>query len=339
MPTNERVVRKTIHLNNGSVLTYETDKNATSGNWYKNGKRFTNYSLNKYKYYDPKIKGYRQLSNLIDFELDKSGNVEFKDVRTPVYTPYLDKLRKLANSDIEIKQNNNSIQSFKFGKKHITLRTKGNMNLATIPYNMLDSIAINSGRSNTNVKTNLGLIGKESTFGGMSIPLTNKYIRDAKEQGMSPFVNTDKNGNYDPSIYTMFPHDLTNNHAYFLNKYDDYIQAIYRKYPYTDNIKVEDANNALRELEIRDAFEHNRFKTITPKYHENIMADAFARYAANPKKYNPGQANYESMVDNIGNEVWNEPQIQKWWKEEGHTYYNKGKSGFTLGGKQKLTNY
>ena len=68
------------------------------------------------------------------------------------------------------------------------------MNLADVPVNMLDSIARNTGRSKTNIKTNLGLVGKESTFGGYSKVLGNAW-----------------------DSYPINPYLLVNNHAYYIN--------------------------------------------------------------------------------------------------------------------------
>lgn len=63
------------------------------------------------------------------------------------------------------------------------------------------------------------------------------------------------------------------------------------------------------EKDAEYAYKHNNIKERTKHYHDNIMADAFVKYADNPNKYNLGQGNYIQMVTNIGNEVWNDPQI------------------------------
>jgi hypothetical protein len=291
-------ILKSIKINNGT-LTYE-DRNGTFG-WYRNGKKL---DVSKYKYYDKSIGAHKVLTDY--------GSIY-------VHTPYYDKLAADARDNRKAVAN----QHFNFGDKHITLRTKGKMNLATIPYNMLDSIAINTGRSNTNIKDNLGLIGKESTFGGISIPIMNRAVKEHPEY----FRKDDlENGKYNPVGKTIDPSDLVNNHAYFTNKYFDYIGAINRKFPYADNKEEEDRRAVLREKMAKDAYENNRFVERTPHYHENILADAFARFAANPAEYNPGQDNYVEMQKAIGDEVFYEPQVQHWWNTEGKSYYNKGLS-------------
>ena len=171
-----------IKLTNGSLLEYK------NGKWYKNGKPFTDYGLKKYKYYDPKEEIYMQLTAF--------GTIP--------YTPYLNKLDKENSNKINKKETLNDEQSF-LPKKIITLKTKGKMNLADVPVNMLDSIARNTGRSKTNIKTNLGLVGKESTFGGYSKVL-------GKAWDSCP-IN---------------PYLLVNNHAYYVTPEADYLKAIYK---------------------------------------------------------------------------------------------------------------
>lgn len=276
-----------INLNNGSILEYK------NGKWYKDGKYFTPYGLKHYKYYDSNKKSWMRLT--------ETGN-------TTPYTPYMDRLRKQQLNIFHQRENNTTSQKFLPSQNIITLRTKGNMNLADVPVNMLDSIAINTGRSKTNIKTNLGLVGKESTFLGRSKTLgfpwdANKYIS---------------------------PGDLVNNHAYYATPEYDYSEVINKqlsKNNYSDQAFI----NAEKNIEY--AYKHNLIKSRTKQYHNNILADAFARYSDNPKKYNPGQGNYIQMVTNIGNEVWGDPQIQNWWNTEGIKYYNKG-----LREGQKLSN-
>ena len=165
------------------------------------------------------------------------------------------------------------------------------MNLADVPVNMLDSIARNTGRSRTNIKTNLGLVGKESTFGGYSKVLGNAW-----------------------KSYPINPITLVNNFSYYVTPEEDYLQAVYKNVNIVGDV----------EKKAKYAYERGLIKQRTKQYHDNILADAFARYADNPSKYNPGQSNYVKMVTNIGNEVWSDPQIQNWWKTSGRNQYNKG---------------
>jgi hypothetical protein len=185
------------------------------------------------------------------------------------------------------------------------------MNLADVPVALLDSIAVNSGRSDTDFFTNSALIGKESTFGGYS---------EALGSPMS--------GNYSP-------HMLTNNHAYFENAYNDYIAAVNRErtkgghgFTPSDSETVKAENNA------KYALEHNLITDKTPHYSEYVLADAFKRFESNPAKYNPGQANYVPMVNAIRQELIGEKQLQEYWNTRGKQEYERGKKeGMKLGGR------
>lgn len=267
-----------INLNNNSILEYK------DGKWYKDGKHFTNYGLKKYKFYDAKKKSYMQLN---------------KDGYAEPYTPYLDKLSEQVTRNESKRNTIDSEQSFNPSNKIITLKTKGMMNLADVPINMLDSIARNTGRSRTNIKTNLGLVGKESTFGERSKALGYPWSR----------------------LSFIFPYELVNNHAYFTSPENDYMGAINKKI-WDNNLSSEAIINA--EKNVKYAYKHGLIKPKTKHYHDNILADAFARYADDPKNYNSGQSNYVKMVTNIGNEVWSDPQIQNWWNTSGKQQYNIG---------------
>lgn len=258
-----------IKLNNG-ILEYKDDK------WYRNGKEIT--GLHKYKFYDPNKKSWMGLSP--EGKIDRYS--------------YLNRLEKEASLSQKSKR-------VKVGKRVpisndiISLRTNGRMNFADIPVNMLDSIAINTGRSGTNIKTNLGLVGKETTFGGHSKALGNPWPKDATFGGYA----------------------ITNNHNYFLTPEGEYLKSA-KRLEKAKGTEVAEANT-------KYAYKHGLIERFaTPHYHNNIMADSFARYAANPHKYNPIQDNYSQMVTNIGKEVWSDPQIQNWWNTQGKEFYNKG---------------
>lgn len=287
----KRKVLKTINMTNGNKLTLEQNKDDLI-NWYRSNGEVVDAN---YRFYDPGIKRYREAivegrlidPNKSDYDANNIKYIAATPVSMPNYTKLLDHITQYDNKDID------------WGNDDITLRTKGRMNLATIPINMLDSIAINTGRSNTNIKSNLGLIGKESTFGGRSKILEKNYV---------PQSSFDY-------------HYLTNNHAYFIDPIKDYRAAIDRKLhkdPYNDALRMQ------LEDDIAYQLKHNGIKNTTKHYAKDIMQDAFMRYADNPAGYNPGQSNYVQMVNNIGNEVWNEPQIQKWWNKQGKHYYEKG---------------
>lgn len=285
-----RKVTKRIKTTGGDYTYKLDDPYSEFGHWYRNG--FPIYDTSQYKIYDKSLQRNRVLSEI----LDENYNVYPEAI---VDAPNYEKL-VIEETNEQDKLGKLAFNRYPAGDRSITLRTEGNMNLATIPINMLDSIAINSGRSNTPIKTNLGLIGKESTFGGYSIPLKN------------PLLTND----YD--VYS-----LVNNHAFMLGPHADFLGAIDRKYPkvknkYSDKARIDQENLAKYYLK-------HPTQSKTPHYSDNYLQDAFLRYNTNPSSYNPGQSNYIQMVNNIANEVWNEPQIQNWWKTEGINYYNKGK--------------
>lgn len=293
-----RKVIKTIKINNGT-LTYEEDKYG-HGKWYRNGVLITNPN---YKFYDSDISSYRTVEEGYD--------------HPQVYIPFI---KQLIEKNAESSRDRKSVLSEYYPwSDDITLHTKGNMNLATIPIAMLDSIAINSGRSNTPIKQNLGLVGKESTFSGYSRPMTKKSINATEVQR-----------NYVPNKYQVY--QLVNNHRFLDGKYSDFIGAIDKiKYPSNYSKLTQKEKDKLTidaEARAKYAVEHgtaeNKYSKIY--YPSNYLADAFMRYAANPAGYNSKQKNYVQMVNDIANEVWNEPQIQNWWNTEGINYYNKGKA-------------
>lgn len=300
MPTyripKHRKVAETIKMTNGNILTREVDDSGYS-RWFRNGKYITPSVLKTYRFYDKSIGGYRQLENGKDLRMFDGKGI---NNATPVYTPTIDKIMNDASKYNKKQTELRRKQQYKSNGKYLTLKTKGNMNLVDIPTNMLDSIAINTGRSKTNIKTNLGLVGKESTFGGYSHFLNNPWS---------------KNDIIDP-------HTLTNNHSYFIASGDGYIEALYKSIPgFLDKDKAARERKAKEDLKYHNGIPNSG---RTPHYSPNLMADAFKRYAVSPSDYNPGQGNYIPMVNALGNEVWNEPQIQNWWNTEGKYYYNKG---------------
>ena len=298
MPTKTNKTRKiinTIKINNGK-LTYEEDEYG-HGDWYRNGKRMA--EPEKYKFYDPSIKHNRTLL---------LGHAQpIIDIPTII---------KLTNDDDKDRRPRQIYEDKYPWSEDITLRTNGRMNLATIPLAMLDSIAVNSGRSNTPVKQNLGLVGKESTFGGYSRPMTKTQINATKEQL-----------NYTPDSYKVY--GLVNNHRFAEGKYSDILGAIDRLlYPknYGD-LSQEQKDKLTIEAERRAkyAVEHGTAENKNHLYSDDYLEDAFIRYNTNPAGYNPGQENYVPMVNNIANEVWNEPQIQNWWNTSGKAQYERGR--------------
>jgi membrane carboxypeptidase/penicillin-binding protein PbpC len=70
----KRNVIKTIKINNGT-LTAELDDDHNVY-WFRNGKYITPNQMKNYKFYDPAIKGYKQLSDL------PTADVNLEDVKS-----------------------------------------------------------------------------------------------------------------------------------------------------------------------------------------------------------------------------------------------------------------
>lgn len=295
---NKRTKIKTIRINNG-VLTGEADE---QGNmyWFRNGKYITPNQLKNYKYYDASVKGYRTLGDKASYITNK-GVINFTGVKTPLYRPAYEELVKRGTEKQMADYKREEEQNIPLqNQKWITLRTKGKMNLVDVPLNMLDSIAINAGRSNTDFWTDAALIGKESTFAGFSKALN------------SPYSST---------ITGVSPHELTNNHAWYDNPEQDYISAINRNYKsFNEGEQIEAEKN------MKYALEHGLVKATTPRYSDYMLADAFKRYQVSPTQYNPGQKNYIPMLNGIRQELLGEKQLQEYWNTRGKQEYERGKN-------------
>lgn len=315
----KRKILRTITMTNGSKLTAEIRAKESNSDgsddayehiyWFRDGKYITPTQMPKYKFYDNNPKKYRTLSQIVGRDYD-NGNGE-PVVKTPLHTPYWDKLDKEAadkgsktpaNLDIPLK-----------GSKWITLRTKGKMNLADVPTNLLDSIAVNAGRSGTDFWTDAALIGKESTFGPYSHYQGRPYDPKGLNQSLSAY-------------------SLTNNHAFIHSAEDDYINAILRKYN-----TVKDSDLSKVEDNVKYAYEHGLIKDTTPHYSQYILADAFKRYDVAPTQYNPGQKNYVPMLNDIRQELLGEKQLQEYWNTRGKQEYARGqREGMSYGGKMHI---
>lgn len=296
---------KTIKTNNG-VLEGKSDDRSNMY-WFKDGKYITPSVMKNYRYYDPKLKGYRRLGDRATMKVAE-GMIDFKGVRNPVYTPALDHLlSEQEKKDIVRNQSENNQKIPLNDQDWITLRTKGRMNLTDIPMNLLDSIAVNAGRSGTDFWTDAAVIGKESTFGGYS-----KYLGNP----------------YNPTDSSLYPHYLTNNHAYFETPESDYREASFKKYDHSNEAELLKA-----EEDAKYAIEHGLVREQTPHYSQYFLADAFKRYQTAPTQYNPGQKNYVPMVNDIRQELQGEKQLQQYWNTKGKQEYARGQQeGMAYGG-------
>lgn len=309
IPKNRKVLR-TIKLNNGT-LTAEVANDSIVQNkiyWFRNGKYITPYQMKNYRFYDSAIKGYRTLSETTDLRF-KGKEVE-EVANTPPYTPSINALETKKITNLKNSHRNVEEQTIPFkSQRIITLKTRGRMNLVDIPENLLDSIAVNAGRSNTDFWTDAALIGKESTFGGVSRAL-----------GSIPTNSPIDKISFNPYL-------LTNNHAYFVSPERDYLNALH-KYNFRDEGELIQAENNAKY-----ALEHGQVTDNTPHYSKYVLADAFKRYQTAPAKYNPNQSNYVPMVNGIIQELKGEQQLQDYWNTKGKQQYKRGQQeGMAYGG-------
>lgn len=315
IPKKRRVIKQ-IQINNG-VLTAEVEEGAKDNwsevYWFRNGKYITPSMMDKYKFHDK--------SNRIDVKLSHYAHLDKNKNLQPgllYQAPSVDKIAKAYRQyQDDISANVMSQQiPLNDNTNWITLKTRneygkpGRMNLADIPENMLDSIAVNAGRSNTDFWTDAALVGKESTFGGFSDLLYQQ----------NPLSYKNRNEYIGSAINPM---DLVNNHAYEISPYDDYITALRRQYPLMTGHSA-DSVSAL-EKNAKYAIENGLIRANTKKYSNYVLADAFKRYAENPYRYNPGQKNYVPMLNDIRYELSGEKQLQDYWNTRGQYEYARGR--------------
>lgn len=88
---------------------------------------------------------------------------------------------------------------------------------------------------------------------------------------------------------------------------------------YFKNFGIIPAENFVRDFEYTTGG-YNNGKPIT-----NIppLQHAFQHFKKG--RYNPGDSSHTQDVTNVGEDIWKSPEIQKWWKESGETFYNTNK--------------
>ena len=219
--------------------------------------------------------------------------------------PYYDFIVEMGGNEKYKALNRDRSQTIPVSNDHpyYTLRTKGVTNLADVPKNMLDSIAVNSGRSGTNFWTNMGLVAKESMFGGHS-----HYL-----------------GYPLPEYADIDPSELVSNWNYLVdNPYNDYYEALVQKYGPIEGHAYEESDFKDAEENAKYAVEHGLIRQNTPHYSTYVLADAFKRFQHNPKRYNLGQSSHVPMVYKLSDELQGEKQLQKYWNTRGKQEYQRG---------------
>lgn len=178
--------------------------------------------------------------------------------------------------------------------------------VSNVPANMLDTIAINTGRSRTNIADNLGLALHEAGW-------LNDVIRAPYMVRKQSLVPTD---------FTDYPED-----AYLRQLESNF------DYSYGDGMDKFAAEQQAKE----DYRSGNYWKFIDkhPRatYHPNFLVDNYIRWANVPDDYDPINPFNTIDVDftpakqevrAVGEEFLGRPEVQEWWNNEGVKYYNKG---------------
>ena len=207
--------------------------------------------------------------------------------------------------------------------KRISLTNAGLATGAVISENLLDSIAKHANAAGLPIKTALGLAVKESTLGNPTDDrsvykiLKPEWAKWFKEQGTGQHINT-KGEDIDPYM-------LVNFYKGDMNPYRET-----RVYAQTKsaNGKTFNWDTYYDLLEKGENYADSKVKAFEQNYGDkNVLYNAFKFYKEHPDKYNPGQPNYQQLVNKRADEVWNSPEIQSWYKrslEDGRTQKKEG---------------
>lgn len=196
--------------------------------------------------------------------------------------------------------------------KRITLSNAGLATGAVLSTNLLDTIAKYADQAKLPIKTAIGLATKESTLGNPTDDssiykiLSKEKAKWFKEQGTGQHINKGISIN---------PNDLVNFHRDFDN-------------PYMEAIKYSSIHNT--SLEGGEAYADKKAKEYVEQYGKNnTLYNAFKFYKEHPDMYNPGQPNYQQLVNKRAEEVWNSPEVQTWYRrslEDGRVKKSSGGS-------------
>lgn len=197
-----------------------------------------------------------------------------------------------------VKQNSELSIPFIEGKK-IKLSNAGLATGAILSTNMLDSIAKYADRAGLPLKTALGLAVKESTLGNPTDD-TSVYKLLSKEN--EEYFRSQGTGQHINNGRAIEARELINYYGDNDNPYTVLINAARNSKDYIGTLlKGEKYADRLAKKK------QGREKT-------NVLEAGFRFYKDNPTKYNPGQSNYQQLVNKRADEVWASPEIQNWLK-------------------------
>ena len=195
--------------------------------------------------------------------------------------------------------------------KRYTLTNAGKATGAYVTYNQLDSIYNNAKKAGLPFNQALGLGIKESTLGNRTTDLANR----AKLNKISKDIYYRAIRENRPIMYqSHFDHPITeidlvnyqntniNNPYYEALKYAEK-QAKGNKLKYYQMLQQGEkyADNKAR-----------KFLEDTPSM--SVLEAAFRKYKNNPNRYNPGQSNYSTLVNENAKAIMNSPEIINYLK-------------------------
>lgn len=249
------------------------------------------------------------LSDSDSSNITKDSNQEIEEPKESYWTKFERKSNEINATDLTI--------PFIEDKK-VKLTNAGLATGAVLSTNLLDSIAKYATIEGLPIKTAIGLATKESTLGNPTydrtrnkltssdnpiakVTRTEQYINDGQDIDAYALLNFNK-GRENPysdaiQIATSKASKLVQKEGYtptnneYYNRYDQLVDSI---------------------LKAGERYADRQASKIEKR--GNILQEAFKYYKNHPNNYNPGQSNYQELVNRRADEVWNSPEIQEWYK-------------------------
>lgn len=240
--------------------------------------------------------------------------------------PYYEYVTRKDNDDIQEKLNNDNNYKIPYIKsKYIKLTKAGKLSGVELSTNMLDSLYKYSIQANIPFSDALGIAGTETGFGKFpsTTYLSSKDIKkleeDAKNKGISSSEFIRNKG--------VNPTDLLNYHAYFRNSYNDLIGAVVRKIgkdEFAHDATSGYVNAGIDPIRLNydgeqiETLLKNGYKYADKTYEKiknnNPLLNAFLFYKNN--NYNPGDTTTNNKIKQVGLEIINSPEIQKYLRNK-----------------------
>ena len=206
-------------------------------------------------------------------------------------------------------------------EKKITLTNAGLATGAVLSTNLLDSIAVNAERAGLPIKTAIGLATKESTLNNPTYDMRSRAkiaeferseLKKAKalgfEENIKPKQNIDNGDTPEGLLINYNPDD---------NPYQGAINYIF--------LKAKDWDDNLRMMRETEAYADRLAAKNESLPSKSYLQAGFEHYKRNPQGYNPGQPNYQQLVNQRAEEVWGSPEVQNWYKGYRRRLESRGK--------------